>query len=425
VRTLFGLLKKKLSSFSDKLKKKVEEKPETKQEAEIQKPEKISAEEEILKEAEAEVLAEEKQARQKPEKKEIKEEKKPVPEKEKPAIPEEPEPEILEEQQEEIIQEEKEPFPAEQKEEKIEIPKIEEEKRELKTRLGLGKKVKRFFRAEVTIQEKDLEELIEELELSLLEADVEQETAQKIAEEMKKRLAGKKIGSGKNIDSEIKNEIKEILLEIMKTETIDLMGEIKKHSPYKILFLGPNGAGKTTSIAKLTKRLQDSGLKVIWAAGDTFRAASIEQLETHAKRLGIRVVKHKYGADPAAVGFDAVKAAEAKKIDVVLIDSAGRQETNKNLMEELKKIVRVVKPDLKIYVGESFTGQALLQQASEYNEKIGIDAFILSKIDCDAKGGTTISLLHSLKKPVLFVGTGQEYKDLEEFKPEFVLDRIL
>ena len=212
---------------------------------------------------------------------------------------------------------------------------------------------------------------------------------------------------------------------MMETKQIDFLKTVKEKKPFKILFLGPNGAGKTTSMAKITKFLQDNNLKVIWAASDTFRAASIEQLEKHAEKLGVRVVKHNYGADPAAVAFDAVKAAEAKGIDAVLIDSAGRQETNKNLMEELKKIVRVIKPDLKIYVGESFTGQALLQQAEEYDKAIGIDGFILTKIDCDAKGGTTISLLYKLKKPVLFVGTGQEYKDLEKFRPEFVLDKIL
>ena len=169
----------------------------------------------------------------------------------------------------------------------------------------------------------------------------------------------------------------------------------------------------------------DNKKSVIVAAGDTFRAASIEQLEEHAKNIGVKVIKHQYGADPAAVGFDAVKAAEAKKIDVVLIDTAGRQDTNKNLLEELKKIDRVVKPDLKLYVGEAYTGQALLQQASEFNDAIWLDGFVLTKIDTDTKGGTAISLLYKLKKPILFVGTGQRYEDLLEFKPEFIIDRIL
>jgi len=214
---------------------------------------------------------------------------------------------------------------------------------------------------------------------------------------------------------------------MMKTKEFDLVKAIKEkgEKPYRILFLGPNGAGKTTSIAKLTFFLQNQGFKVLWAAGDTFRAASIEQLEKHAERLKVRVVKHQYGADPAAVAFDAVKSAKSKGIDVVLIDSAGRQETNRNLMGELEKIARVAQPDLKIYVGEAFTGQSLLQQAKEYNKTVGIDGFILSKIDCDSKGGTTISLLYKIGNPILFVGTGQEYKDLEKFEPEFVLKRII
>ena len=161
------------------------------------------------------------------------------------------------------------------------------------------------------------------------------------------------------------------------------------------------------------------------ASADTFRAGSIEQLKVHADKLGVRMIKHQYGADPAAVAFDAVKSAEAKGEDVVLIDSAGRQETNKNLMEELKKIARVVKPDLKLYVGESYTGQALLQQASEFNEALEIDGFILTKMDTDPKGGTAISLLYKLKKPILFLGTGQEYKDLEAFDANAIVARII
>lgn len=275
------------------------------------------------------------------------------------------------------------------------------------------------------LKESDLAELLEELELSLLEADVEQDTAAEICAEIKKELAGKKIATGKQLNELVKEEIKKILQKMMGVEKIDLNSRMQKKKPFVMLFLGPNGAGKTTTIAKLTFLLQSRGKSVIWAAADTFRAASIEQLEKHSEKLKVRVIKHNYGADPAAVAFDAVKAAEAGKIDVVLIDSAGRQETNRNLMEELKKIVRVAKPDLKIYVGESFTGQALLQQASEFNEALGLDGFVLTKIDCDVKGGTTISLLYKLKKPILFVGTGQEYRDLQEFDSEFVLGKII
>lgn len=299
--------------------------------------------------------------------------------------------------------------------------------RELKAKIPAVRKIKRALGKEIEIKESDLKKLAWELELSLLEADVEQTTAEEICREIKERLAGKKIARGEDIDAVLKEEIRSTLSAMMETTEINLLREIKKkkEKPYRILFLGPNGAGKTTTIAKLSHLLQSKGFKVVWSASDTFRAASIEQLEKHASKLGIRVVKHKYGADPAAVAFDAIKAAQSKGIDVVMIDSAGRQETDKNLMLELQKIARVAQPDLKLYIGEAFTGQALLHQSQEYEKMVGIDAFVLTKIDCDAKGGTIISLLYKMKKPVLFVGTGQEYRDLERFKPEFVLRRVI
>ncbi len=313
----------------------------------------------------------------------------------------------------------------EEKNRDIKIKTLDEEKRQLKASVGKGGKLKGFLFGNIEINEKDVDDLLWELELSLLESDVEQDTAHELVTKIKEKIVGQKV-SIKNIDEFLKTQIKEILTEMMTTEKIDLIQEIKNcNGPYKILMLGPNGAGKTTHIAKLSKHFMDNGLKVIWAAGDTFRAAAIDQLEVHAERLGVRVVKHQYNADPAAVAFDAVKAAEANKIDVVLIDSAGRQETNKNLMEELKKIERVVKPNMKIYVGEAYAGQSLLEQATEFDEAIGITGFILSKIDTDAKGGTTISLLYKLKKPILYVGTGQEYDDFAEFTPEFILNRII
>ena len=299
--------------------------------------------------------------------------------------------------------------------------------RELKPNVSIAGKIRAAIKGEVELEEKDLAGLLWQLELSLLEADVEQTTAEEITRKIKGALAGKKISRKEDLSLFVKKEIKGVLREMMRVGERDILKEIraKKEKPYKILFLGPNGAGKTTTIAKLSFLLQSKGLKVIWAAGDTFRAASIEQLEKHAEKLGIRLVKHQYGADPAAVAFDAVKAAQGRGIDCAIIDSAGRQETNKNLMNELQKIVRVAQPDLKVYVGESFTGQALLQQAKEYDKMVGIDAFILTKIDCDSKGGTGISLLFKLRKPIIFVGTGQEYQDLQRFEPDFILGKII
>ncbi len=303
----------------------------------------------------------------------------------------------------------------------------EEQKREIKPRLSIGTKIKKAVIGKTKIQEKDVSGLLWELELALLEGDVEQAAAEEICREIKQEIVGKEIGRGEDIERMLKEKIREILGRMMETKKIEIkkMMQENKHKPFKILFLGPNGAGKTTTIAKIAFMLQKNGQNCILAASDTFRAASIEQLEKHAKNLGARVVKHQYGADPAAVAFDAVKAAEGMGVDAVLIDSAGRQETNKNLMEELKKIVRVVKPDLKIYVGESYAGQALLQQAMEFDRELGIDAFVLTKIDADPKGGTAISLLYKTKKPVLFMGTGQDYGSLEEFRKEFIIERVV
>ncbi len=308
----------------------------------------------------------------------------------------------------------------------FDIKSASEDKRELKVKVGVSGKLSGLIFGGVEIKETEITDLLWELELSLLESDVEADTAHELVEQIKKRLIGQKV-SAKNIDEFLNEQIKEILKEMMITEKINLISEIKskKEKPYVILMLGPNGAGKTTSISKLTHLLKKNKLSSIWAAGDTFRAAAIDQLEEHGRRLDVRVIKHQYGADPAAVAFDAIKAAQAGKIDVVLIDSAGRQETNKNLMEELRKIERVTKPDLKLYVGEAYAGQGLLDQAKEFDEIIGINGFILTKIDTDAKGGTTISLLYKLKKPILYIGTGQEYEDFQEFSEDYIINRII
>jgi fused signal recognition particle receptor len=310
----------------------------------------------------------------------------------------------------------------------IEIKTIEEEKRELKAKVGVVGGIKGFLFGGVEITEKQIEDLLRELELSLVESDVEQDAANELVKQIKKKLVGMKTTT-KNIDEYLKEQIKEILAEMMKTEQINLLEEAKKKQkegkPLKILMLGPNGAGKTTSIAKLVHYFKKHGLTSIIAAGDTFRAGAIDQIEEHANKLGARVIKQKYGADPAAVAFDAIHAAEAGKINVIIIDSAGRQETNKNLMEELRKIERIAKPNYKIFVGEAYVGQGLLEQVKEFEEIIGINGFILTKIDTDAKGGTAISLLYKTKKPIIFVGTGQGYDDFEEFTPKFILERII
>ncbi len=344
---------------------------------------------------------------------------------EKKQVLDEIEQELLDEDEEATeVKEQMGPEVMRKKSREIEIKTLEEEKRELKAKVGVTGGLKGFLFGGIEITEKQIEGLLWELELSLIEGDVEQDAASELVKQIKKRLIGTKVSS-KNLDEYLKEQIKEILTEMMQTKKINLLEEMEGKKPFKILVLGPNGAGKTTSIAKLIHYFKKHGKTSIVAAADTFRAGAIDQLEEHAKRLGVRVIKQQYGADPAAVAFDAIKAAEAAKIDVVIIDSAGRQETNKNLMEELRKIERVAKPDMKIYVGEAYVGQTLLEQVQEFEEIVGLDGFILTKIDTDAKGGTAISLLYKLKKPIIFVGTGQGYDDFKEFTPEFILERII
>ena len=210
-----------------------------------------------------------------------------------------------------------------------------------------------------------------------------------------------------------------IIIEIRKKSNKE------KGKPTSILFVGVNGTGKTTTLAKMAHRFINEGYTVVAAAGDTFRAGSIEQLEKHAERLGIRVIKQDYGADAAAIAFDAIQHANARHLDVVLIDSAGRMQTNKNLLEEMRKIVRVAEPDIKIFVGDALAGNDALTQARKFNEAIEIDGAILTKVDADPSGGAALSVAFVTGKPVVFVGVGQEYPDLQQFDPEWFAKKIV
>jgi fused signal recognition particle receptor len=191
------------------------------------------------------------------------------------------------------------------------------------------------------------------------------------------------------------------------------------------MFVGINGTGKTTTIAKVAQFFSDKRYSVLLACADTYRAGSIEQLEEHAKRLGLRVIKSNYGGDPAAVAFDAVNHAKAHGINVVLIDTAGRMQTNQNLMNELVKIKRVIGPDLTVLTVDSLIGNDAVMQAEEFNNSVGIDATILTKVDADVKGGSALSVTYVTQKPILFIGVGQAYKDLEVFNPEEFVNMVL
>jgi len=277
----------------------------------------------------------------------------------------------------------------------------------------------------VKISEKEFEVYSEELEMLLLENNVALEVAEKIIKMLKEKIVGKEL-LRKEIENEIKDSFKEIINEIL-IEPFDLFKQIKEKTsdqakePYVVLFCGINGTGKTTTVAKIAEALKKKNVSCVLAAADTFRAASIEQLKKHGDKLGVKVVANEYGSDPAAVGFDAIQYAKKNLIDCVLIDTAGRMHTSKNLLKEIGKIVRVCKPDVKIFVGESLTGNDAIEQVKTFDWEINIDGIILTKADIDEKGGTALSVGYVTKKPILYLGTGQEYDKIEPFdKQKFI-----
>ena len=280
-----------------------------------------------------------------------------------------------------------------------------------------------------SISEKNLDDAYSDLQMALLENDVAYEATEKINDRLKETIAGEQIGRLQSKKNIIREALYQAILEALTPENpVDifaLLEERKKAGePLTIMFLGVNGTGKTTTIAKLTYMFQKKGYSVVLACGDTFRAGSAEQLQTHGDRLKVRVISRPYGSDSASVGFDAINHARARGINVVLIDTAGRMQTDKNLKAELKKIHRVAEPDLVIFVGDALAGNDAIEQAKTFNEKIGIDAAILTKVDADTKGGAALSVAIATGKPIIFVGVGQEYPDLEVFDPEWFAQKI-
>ncbi|MEK6832488.1 MAG: signal recognition particle-docking protein FtsY [Nanoarchaeota archaeon] len=275
----------------------------------------------------------------------------------------------------------------------------------------------------IKISEENFEAYSNDLEMLLLENNVAVEVSERIIKQLKENIVGKEFLK-KEIEFQIKETLKDIIYKIL-VEPFDLIDKIKlkraDNKPYVILFCGINGTGKTTTIAKFGNLLKEKKLSCVIAAGDTFRAASIEQIKKHGNKLGIEVISHEYGSDPASVGFDAIKYAEKNHIDVVLIDTAGRMHTEKNLMAQIEKIAKVCHPDIKLFIGESITGNDIIEQIKIFNEAVHIDGIILAKADIDEKGGTALSVGYTTGKPILYLGTGQEYKDLEPFnKNKFV-----
>lgn len=314
---------------------------------------------------------------------------------------------------EETIEEEQKEKPEEKKEkEKQEKPKKE-----------ILKKIKEKITTR-RISGQKFEDLFNDLEVDLLENNVAVEVVDKIKESLKIDLVN--IGVKGKISNAIKSSLKESIEEVLQETSFDLIKEVrnKKEKPYVIVFVGVNGSGKTTTTAKIANLLLKNNLKCVLVAADTFRAASIQQLEEFAKKLNVRVVKHDYGADPAAVTFDGIKHAKARNIDVVLVDTAGRQHKNINLIDEMKKIVRVANPDLKLFVGEAITGNDCINQAREFDKAIDVNGIILTKQDVDEKGGTAISISFVSSKPIIYVGNGQGLSNLERFNKDNIIKNI-
>jgi len=281
----------------------------------------------------------------------------------------------------------------------------------------------------VTLDEKNMEKIINDLKITLIKNDVSVIAAEKICERTIQELQGTKVGAfskKKTLQSAIQTAIYELLSVEKQFDLIEAINTRKNPKlPYVIMVLGVNGTGKTTTIAKLVNLIKKNKISVVVAAADTFRAGAIEQLENHMKKLETRIIKQDYKADPASVAYDAIDHATAKKIQVVIIDTSGRQVTNKNLLEELKKIHRVSQPNLTLFIGDSLAGNDVLYQAEKFNETVGINASIITKLDADAKGGAALSIAYITKKPIIYMGIGQGYDDLVRFDPDWFIEKLL
>jgi fused signal recognition particle receptor len=280
------------------------------------------------------------------------------------------------------------------------------------------------------ISERDLNNQLSELELSLLESDVAPEVVDDLFGNLRTELLGLELEKGQTAEGVVKLKLRNRIAQMFeKSGSINLIQEIrtKKEAgkgPFVILLLGINGTGKTTTVAKIAHLLKKNGTSVVLAAADTHRAGAIEQLSLHGENISTKVISQRYGADPSAVGRDAVDYAVKHRVDTVLIDTAGRMQTAKNLMDEINKLVRVVKPDIKLFIGDSLTGNDTINQARVFFEYTKFDGAILTKTDADAKGGSAISIVHVTSKPIVLLGVGQGYDDIIPFYSEKFLDSI-
>jgi fused signal recognition particle receptor len=280
------------------------------------------------------------------------------------------------------------------------------------------------------LKSENLHPILEEFKMTLAENDVAFPVADRICDQLEKRLIGLQVKRLEDRKKIVESNLRQVLMEVMLAEKgIDLLTcaaeKRARKEPLVLLFVGINGTGKTTTIAKIAQFFKDRKYSVLLVASDTYRAGSIEQLDEHAKRLGLKIIKGVYGGDPAAVAYDAISHAKAHGTNVVLIDTAGRMQTNQNLMNELQKVKRIVNPDLTLFTVDSLIGNDAVTQAEEFNKCISIDATILTKVDADVKGGSALSVTYVTQKPILFIGVGQTYKDLELFVPEKFVNMVL
>jgi fused signal recognition particle receptor len=283
---------------------------------------------------------------------------------------------------------------------------------------------------EKELTEEQLDKVVFDFQIALIESDVAQSVAEALTKEVERSLTGAKVDRSANLSEVVSERLTTSLqFAFAKAGSVNLLDNIREKKktgePYAILFLGINGTGKTTSVAKLANYLKNNGVTVAVAAGDTHRPGAIEQLTEHADRLSLKTVSQRYGADPAAVGRDGMLYARSHHIECLLIDSAGRMQTNQNLMEEMAKIVRVVKPDFRVFVADALTGNDAVSQAELFSQHVGFDGAILTKADADVRGGAALSIVYSTGKPVIFLGVGQGYDDLVPFDSDKFLDSLL
>ncbi|MCK4364422.1 MAG: signal recognition particle-docking protein FtsY [Thermoplasmatales archaeon] len=444
---MFKFLKKKLKKFEDQLEAELEAEleKEIKPELEEPKPEPIpTPPKPVVEEKPVEKPKEIPKPVEKPPEKEIpkpvtikpKEVKKPI-EPVKKEIPEE-KPEEIDKKIDQLIKKVEKP---DEKERKARIERDRRKRQEeidkqieksIETELEHTLRAKRSIQEIVKVEKKPtrgiseekLDDLLWELEVGLLESDVAYTVIESIKKDLKEELRNISFEKGK-VGETVEKVLKNAISHVLKSNELDFNEFIEKNEkPVVIMFVGVNGSGKTLAIAKIATMLKKMGKSCVMAAGDTFRAGAIEQLTIHAEKVGVKIIKHGPGADPAAVAFDAIDHAKAKHKDVVLLDTAGRVQTNINLMDEMAKIKRVAKPSMIIFVGDALSGNDAVEQAKRFNEVVGIDGVILTKVDTDAKGGSALSVAYTIGKPLLYIGVGQGYEDHVAFDPEWMIENI-